>query len=72
MAEAFLTLVPAPAELRIDPGDTITSFRGVNWVFVRVSRPAEPGKQAKVLVKDPEDGHQMEFYASVFPGLEVR
>lgn len=50
----------------------ITDFRGEEWVFDRVSRGPQPGRSAKVEVHDLEDStHTREFYASVFPGLEV-
>lgn len=56
----------------LGPGAIITDFRHEEWVFDRVSRPASPGRLAKVEVHDPTDPtYTREFYASVFPGLEV-
>ena len=70
---------------RVEPGATITSFRGENATLVRATRANMPGKTGKVLVKwdanDPANfdlqagawpqGFQMEYYAGVFD-LEVR
>jgi hypothetical protein len=70
MAEARMTLIPATEPRVLQAGDKITSFRGVVWEFVRVSRLPEPGRQAKIIVGAP-DKSRMEFYASVFPGLVV-
>lgn len=50
-------------------GAIITDFRGKDWHFRQVTHPASPGRSAKVLVVD--DYGTMEFYAHVFPGLEV-
>lgn len=51
-------------------GDTITDFRGTTWGFLKVTRAPEVGRQAKVRVSDGLGGTR-DFYASVFPGLEV-
>lgn len=55
----------------IGHGDTVVDFRGTEWIFSRVTRAAEAGRSAKVLVVDPDSDQQREFYASVFPGLEA-
>jgi len=45
-------------------GDTVTDFRGEDWVFEGVSALPVPGKSAKVWVS--WDGSNREFYAQVF------
>lgn len=50
-------------------GAIIKDFRGNEWEFVQVSRGPQPGRSAKVVVRD-EIGTR-EFYSTVFPGLEV-
>lgn len=60
----------------LEPGDQIADFRGEVWNFVRVTRPPQEGRSAKVEVQDPtlsiREGGLREFYSTVFPGLEVR
>jgi hypothetical protein len=51
------------------PGAILTDFRGEEWVFEQITRPKTEGRSAKVEVS--QDGHTREFYAEVFPGLEV-
>jgi len=70
MATASIHNPNGPSGRIITEGDTITSFRGEDWTFIKVSRYADEGRQAKVLVKSAEGDHR-EFYLSVFPGLRV-
>lgn len=67
MATAYL---PEEDNRVLDPGDEITSFRGEVWVFQKVTRLPEPGRSGKVEVH--RGGLTMEFYHTVFPGLELR
>jgi hypothetical protein len=52
-------------------GTIIEDFRGEQWRFVRLSREPsrEQGQSAKVIVFS--DGATREFYAEVFPELEL-
>jgi hypothetical protein len=52
-------------------GALLTDFRGEDWNFEQVTRGPQPGRSAKVLVSQMDGGICREFYASVFPGLEV-
>lgn len=56
-----------------EEGDEVEDFRGDIWVFIRVTRPREPGRSAKVEVTDLErtPGHIREFYSTVFPIFEA-
>ena len=39
------------ARVRLQDGDSLTSFRGEQWFFVRVSRPAQGNSTGRVTVK---------------------
>lgn len=54
---------------QLEYGDEIRDFRGEIWEFRMVARGPETGRSAKVQVA--RKGITMNFYASVFPGLEV-
>lgn len=51
----------------VNPGDTVTDFRGDTDTFKRATRARIPGKSGKVMV----NGSPIEYYDGVF-GLEVR
>lgn len=55
----------------MEQGETILDFRGQEWTFISVSRPADEanGRTGKVTVKD-EFGRQREFYMTVFPDVD--
>lgn len=55
----------------IAKGDTVVNFRGQEYLFDRVTRRADEGRSAKVLVVNPDTDQMSEYYSSVFPGLEV-
>ncbi|QKN87729.1 hypothetical protein IXEL_28 [Microbacterium phage Ixel] len=72
MAHATLTLPTGPLKTRtISHGDTVVSFRGVEYIFLGIERLPEPGRSGKVRVADPEDGAELVFYDMVFPGLTL-
>ena len=53
----------------VKPGDRIEDFRGMDSIYIRVSRAPEPeqGKTGKIIVQEP--GHpenERELYPSVF------
>ena len=51
----------------VKKGDLVTSFRNEQWIYLRVSRPPEPGKTGKITVQEPGNpGNTMEYYDSVF------
>jgi hypothetical protein len=50
----------------INPGETITSFRGEPHVFKYISRAPEAGKTGKIIVSLPNSTQELEFYPSVF------
>lgn len=52
--------------MTVAPGDTLIDFRGDAHTFKRVSRLAGGGRAAKI-----ETSANREFYAHVFPELEV-
>lgn len=66
---AYITTKFTNETIRLDAGDTIKDFRGKEWVFQEVSQGPQPGRSAKIVVKD-EIGTR-EFYYTVFPGVEV-
>jgi hypothetical protein len=72
---ATATLHPVNTNLgstrTISHGDTIKSFRGVEYIFLAIERLPEPGRSGKVKVADPETGDEMVFYDMVFPGLKL-
>ena len=55
----------------VEEGDTLSDFRGTTWGFIAVTRGPSDGRSAKIKVSDGLGGTR-EFYASVFPGIEVR
>lgn len=56
----------------VENGDTVTSFRGQEWTFVRATRARNiyEGKSGKVVVTDEFD-RQREFYETVFDLMVV-
>lgn len=54
----------------ISHGDTVTSFRGVEYIFLGIERMPEEGRSGKVRVADSE-GTELVFYDMVFPGLKL-
>jgi hypothetical protein len=56
-----------PLGNEVKPGDVIYDFRGDKYTFDCITRPAYPGKSAKVAVfTDPSLISSMEYYAGVF------
>ena len=53
----------------LEPGTPIFDFRGDEHIFKEATRLPSPGRSAKVLVIT--NGRPSEYYAEVFPGLEV-
>jgi len=47
-------------------GETVRDFRGDEWTFLHPSRANEPGRDGKVVVRDPTADWEQEFYARVF------
>ena len=70
MTHATLAIPGLDRSVTLTEGDTITDFRGTDWGFIKVTRGPSEGRSAKVKVSDGLGGTR-EFYASVFPGLEV-
>lgn len=52
-------------------GDTIKSFRGVEYIFLRIERMPEAGRSGKVVVTQPDSDGELVFYDIVFPGLKL-
>lgn len=62
--------IATQAGMTLKPGDTVIDFRGDAHIFHGVARPAEPGREAKISTTTAK-GFRNDFYAGVFPGLEV-
>lgn len=67
----LVTSIDMAEDIELKQGDTIKDFRGEDWRFKRVTRGPQPGRSAKVEVTDMAEFATREFYAEVFPGLEV-
>lgn len=51
----------------VNAGDKIEDFKGIDWVFIRVSRPPIMPSTGKIIVQEPGNpGNEREFYPSVF------
>lgn len=70
MAQATIQNPNGPSGRSLQPGDSIKSFRGVEYTFQGIERLPEPGRSGKVRVKDDE-GNLLVFYDMVFPGLKL-
>lgn len=54
-------------DIEVQPGDAIRDFRGDTDIFEKVSRDGGEGYSAKILTEG-----NWAYYASVYPGIEVR
>lgn len=61
-----MKLVYADAQdLTVSTGDTLVDFRGETATLIGATPPHKPSSTGRVYVRD-EDGHQCEYYPSVY------